>query len=101
MNTMIFKFAHYINNTVYALYSMNLVEFFVKWENINAQGVIDDFDLSLDVICSNEAYQDCIINAITAGDRDDNKDLELYLFIRNTFDSQNCQDLYEKANNDN
>lgn len=97
MNNINFKFAHLLSNTVYVLYTINAVEFFVKWENINSQGDVDDFDLSTSVICSNEIYADRIISAISNGESDDNDYLDLYLFIRDTFDKQDCQHLFNEA----
>jgi hypothetical protein len=93
MNNINFKFAHLLGNTVYVLYTLNAVEFVVKWENINPQGKVDDFDLSTSVICSNEIYADRIAYAIQNGESDENEHLDLYLFIRDKFDKQDCQHL--------
>ena len=90
-----YKFAHLSGHTVYVLYKLNLVEFFVKWCNINCDGDIDSFDLESDVICSNETYKERIEKSIQEGERDDNDDIEIYLFIRDKFSSIDCQQLFD------
>ena len=81
-------------NEVCAMYSQNFQEFVIFWNNIHpATGVTSDYDLQIKCLANNENLVEKVENAISLGESDDNKDLDLYLFIRDTFDKLDKVDL--------
>jgi hypothetical protein len=87
-----YKFSEAINSkTVHATYSLDLVEFTVIWE-------LDSnvFNLSYDVKSSVYEVRERVREALMIGESDENEDLELYLFIRDTFDATDCIRIIEK-----
>lgn len=79
-------------NEVCAMYSQNSQEFVIFWNNIHpATGVTSDYDLQIKCLAHNENLVEKVENAISLGESDDNKDLDLYLFIRDTFDKLDCE----------
>jgi hypothetical protein len=87
-----YKLSEVINSkTVRCVYSLDLVEFTVIWELDR-----DVFDLSYDVKSSVYEIRERVREALMAGETDENEDLELYLFIRDTFDATDCIRIIEK-----
>ena len=79
-------------NSVEATYQLDESRFTVEWNNIHPEtGELDGYDLQLDTTSSNQDLADRVNEAINEGESDDNADLELYHFIRDTFDSADCQ----------
>ena len=63
-------------------------EFLIEWFNYGF-----GYDLQKNVLSSNDNMIDKIESAIDIGEDDNNPDLELYLEIRDTFDSMDCEQI--------
>lgn len=78
-------------NSVEATYSLDDTEFTVEWNNIHpGTGEVGDYDLQLNTKSLNADLASRVDDAIREGEIDSNTDLELYLFIRDTFDRMDC-----------
>ena len=85
-------------NTVKATYSLDNVNFSVFWSNLCPQSGDVDYSYGLmagfDAVESeSHALYERVVNAIDLGEDDKNKDSELYLYIRDTFDSNDCENI--------
>lgn len=81
-------------NCVKVTYELDGKEFTVEWNNIHpGTGETGDFDLMLNVESTDEDLIYRVQEAIREGETDSNPDLELYLDIRDTFDSSDCDEL--------
>ena len=79
-------------NEVCAMYSQNFQEFVIFFFFFHPEtGVTSDYDLQIKCLANNENLVEKVENAISLGESDDNKDLDLYLFIRDTFDKLDCE----------
>ncbi len=68
-------------------------EFLVEWCNIHpSNGKICNYGLQLKVLSDSTEFCERIEKAIEEGEIDSNPDIDLYLEIRDTFDSQDCED---------
>ena len=78
-------------NSVEATYTLDGNEFTVEWNNIHpGTGELGDYDLQLNTRSLNNDLAVRVDDAIREGETDDNPDLELYLIVRDTFDSMDC-----------
>ena len=80
-----FLFAHQnYEYEVEAFYSLNRVRFSVLWDNRNETTgeTMNFFNLSCTVFCNKEDYRERIEESIKLGEVDENKDVELYLYLR-------------------
>lgn len=78
-------------NSVEATYTIDDTEFTVEWNNIHAgTGEIGYYDLQINTKSPNNELASRVDNAIREGETDENPDVELYIFIRDTFDQQDC-----------
>lgn len=79
---------------VKAVYSLNNENFSVFWNCIDGQTgePLDFYYLDNKVESRNEDLMDRVIEAIKMGEDDYNKDLELYLAIRDTYDMSNAEE---------
>ncbi len=68
-------------------YTLDLVTFYIFWEREDTDHT---FDLQTDCISSSEILSERVKEAIDAGESDKNKYIELYLALRDTFDSSAC-----------
>ena len=76
-------------NTVYVMYAHNerAQRFVVEWSNIHPEtGNIENYDLQLNCLSGSEILNDIVKQAISDGE-----DSDLYLSIRDTFDSLDCE----------
>lgn len=73
-------------NAVKAHYELQGKLFTVEWNNVNG-----DYDLQLNTLSKDSGLANRIDDAIREGETSDNNDLDLYLFIRDTFDAGDCQ----------
>ena len=81
-------------NSVKATYSLDGLEFTVEWNNIHpGNGEIGDYDLQLNTVSSDEELTNRVDAAIREGETDENTDLDLYLFVRDTFDRMDCVEI--------
>lgn len=81
-------------NSVEVAYELDGTRFTVEWNNIHpGTGETGDFDLMLNVESTDEDLIYRVQEAIREGETDSNPDLELYLDIRDTFDSSDCDEL--------
>lgn len=79
---------------VEATYTLDGTPFTVEWCNIHPEtGEVCQYDLELCVECADEALADRIKDAISAGETDDNADIDIYLFIRDKFDHSDAESL--------
>ncbi len=79
-------------NSVEAIYSLNGTEFTVEWNNIHpATGEITDYDLQLIVKSDDYDLAQRVSEAIRENETDSNPDLDLYLEVRDTFDSMDAK----------
>lgn len=98
MNIKFIKAYRAQEHIVKAVYKLDEIEFTIEWCCMNNDGEIDQNnyflqDGSHDVTCEDSNMADKVLEAIRAGDSDDNPDLELYLFIRDTFNSNDCEEI--------
>lgn len=85
------KAARLDDNTVAATYALEGTEFTVEWNNVHpATGEVGDYDLQIATKSSDGELACRVDDAINEGETDSNPDLELYLFIRDTFDRMDC-----------
>lgn len=76
--------------TVFCIYATDdRRQFVVKWDRDSNGG----FDLSTDVMARNEELSSRVTCAISLGEADENPDTELYLCIRDAFNSNDCKEL--------
>lgn len=61
-------------------------EFIVFWSNENQR-----YDLEINCLAKNESLSERIEQAIKNGESDDNSDVQIYLQLRDTFDSLDCE----------
>ena len=81
-------------NSVEATYQLDETEFTVEWNNIHPEtGELDGYDLQLNTASLNQDLADRVDESIIVGETDSNPDLELYHFVRDTFDRADCLDL--------
>lgn len=81
-------------HSVEATYALDGTPFTVEWCNIHpGTGEVCDYDLDLRVKCADEALAERIENAISAGETDDNADIDIYLFVRDEFDRCDAESL--------
>ena len=79
---------------VEATYALDGTPFTVEWCNIHPEtGEVCQYDLDLCVKCADEALAERIENAISAGETDDNADIDIYLFVRDKFDHSDAESL--------
>ncbi len=72
--------------------------FTVEWNNIHPEsGEVGDYDLQINTRSSDEDLACRIDEAIKEGELDSNPDLEIYLYIRDTFDRMDCFEMKEAA----
>lgn len=75
-------------------YKLNDTTFVVEWNNIHpTNGEVVRYDLQPSVQCANEDLKNRIEDAIKAGESDDNADIDIYLFVRDRFDSLDAEGL--------
>ena len=80
-------------NEVKVLYTLDLSEFVVSWNNIHPEtGEVVDYDLQYQVLANNENLIGLVENAIQGGETGDENG-ELYCAIRDTFDMLDCKEL--------
>ena len=84
------------HDSVEATYSLNETEFTVKWCRLDHNGKIDRYDLDADCECSDSNLAIRVAEAIKEGETDENPDLDLYLTVRDVFDSTDCEDFEVK-----
>lgn len=78
-------------NSVKATYSLDGIEFTVDWSNIHpGTGEILNYDLFPETESLNRDLACRVNDAIREGETDSNADVDLYLFIRDTFDHMDC-----------
>lgn len=81
-------------NSVEATYKLNDTTFEVEWNNIHpSTGETVRYDLQPSVKCPNEDLKNRIEDAILTGETDENIDIDIYLFIRDRFDSLDAEGL--------
>lgn len=81
-------------NSVEVTYDFDNTTFVVEWNNIHpTNGEVVRYDLQPSVQCANEDLKNRIEDAIKAGESDDNVDIDIYLFIRDKFDSLDAEGL--------
>ena len=77
--------------TVEVTYKLDDSEFTVEWSNVDAEtGKIVSFYLNADVKSNNKDLEQKVSDTINEGAKGSNVDLELYLFVRDTFDNSDC-----------
>lgn len=75
-------------------YKLNDTTFVVEWNNIHpSTGDAVRYDLQPSVQCTDENLKYRIEDAIKAGETDENIDIDIYLFIRDRFDSLDAEGL--------
>lgn len=77
--------------TVEATHEIEGKEVTVEWCNIQVDGSVGSFDLQLDVECDDPELSERIENAISNGESDDNRDVEIYLHMRDSFDKYDAE----------
>ena len=84
---------------VEAVYSLNNENFSVFWNCIDEQTgkTLDFYYLANKVESKNEDLTDRVLEAIKMGEDDHNKDLELYLAIRDTYDMSDAKNETHKT----
>lgn len=81
-------------NSVEVTYDFDNTTFVVEWNNIHpTNGEVVRYDLQPSVQCANEDLKNRIEDAIKAGESDDNADIDIYLFVRDRFDSLDAEGL--------
>lgn len=81
-------------HSVEATYALDNTPFTVEWNNIHpGTGEVCDYDLQAGAECEDEALAERIEDAISAGETDDNADIDIYLFIRDKFDRGDAERL--------
>lgn len=81
-------------DSVEVTYKLNDTTFVVEWNNIHpSTGEVVRYDLQPSVQCANEDLKNRIEDAIKAGETDENIDIDIYLFIRDRFDSLDAEGL--------
>jgi hypothetical protein len=77
-----------------ATYTLDDIEFVVEWSCIHAEtGEFGYYDLGFTVRSLDTNLAERVSDAIKIGESDKNQDLELYIFIRDTFDQHDCTQL--------
>lgn len=85
-------------NTVKVLYLHNELhqEFIIEWCNIHPETAeVNSYDLQINCLGNSENLNELVETAIREGETDNNKNLKLYLEIRDTFDNLDCKNLKE------
>lgn len=81
-------------DSVEVTYKLNDTTFVVEWNNIHpSTGEMGRYDLQPSVQCTDENLKYRIEDAIKAGETDENIDIDIYLFIRDRFDSLDAEGL--------
>lgn len=81
-------------HSVEATYVLDGSPFTVEWNNIHPEtGEVCQYDLQLGVKCADEALAERIEDAISAGETDDNVDIDIYLCVRDMFDHGDAERL--------
>lgn len=81
-------------DSVEVTYKLNDTTFVVEWNNIHpSTGEVVSYDLQPSVQCTDENLKYRIEDAIKAGETDENIDIDIYLFIRDRFDSLDAEGL--------
>ena len=81
-------------HSVEVTYTLDGTLFTVEWNNIHpGTGEVCQYDLQLVVKCADETLAERIENAISAGETDDNADIDIYLFVRDKFDHGDAESL--------
>lgn len=81
-------------NSVNATYSLDGIDFTVEWNSVLPDnGETADYDLQLNTASSDEELTSRVDAAIREGETDENPDLDLYLFVRDTFDRMDCVEI--------
>lgn len=81
-------------DSVEVTYKLNDTTFVVEWNNIHpSTGEVVRYDLQPSVQCTDENLKYRIEDAIKAGETDENIDIDIYLFIRDRFDSLDAEGL--------
>lgn len=81
-------------DSVEVTYKLNDTTFVVEWNNTcPSTGEVVRYDLQPSVQCANENLKYRIEDAIKAGETDENIDIDIYLFIRDRFDSLDAEGL--------
>ncbi len=79
-------------HSVEATYALDGSLFTVEWNKIHPEtGEVCQYDLQLRAECADEALAERIKDAISAGETDDNADIDIYLFIRDKFDHSDAE----------
>lgn len=69
-------------------------EFVIEHNSMHAEtGSVGDYVLQVDCLSSSGAFNALIKSAIAGGESDDNDYIDVYLALRDTFDSVNCAEL--------
>ena len=80
------------DHSVKAVYAIDGTEFAVEWNNLHPEtGEAGYYDLQVGTDSKNEDLACRVDEAIREGETDENPDLELYLFVRDTFDMSDCE----------
>jgi hypothetical protein len=80
--------------TVSVIYRIDGVEIKAQWHCMHTEnGERTDYDLDVYVRSIDDDLASRVSESIKIGETDDNPDLELYLFIRDAFNSNNCGDI--------
>jgi len=80
-------------NSVEVTYGIEGTEFSVEWNNIHAgTGEIGYYDLQLNTKSIDTLLAERVDNTIKAGESYANDDIELYLYVRDTFTNIDCLD---------
>jgi len=96
MKTKLLKSFRTDKHTVKCLYiTDDRREFIIQWSNIH-EGSGDVIEYCLDenyCLAGDELMIDKVIECIQEGETDTNRYIDLYLAIRDTFNSNDCEDL--------
>lgn len=85
-------------NTVKVNYTISGQFFSVEWSNLHpVDGSEIEYDLQTSVSSDDARLSDRIEEAIRAGEDDSNEDCYIYLFIRDTFNKADCEDLKDSV----
>lgn len=94
MNIEFIKAYRVDESTVSVIYRIDGIDIKVQWDCIHPEtGERGAYDLDNYVRSIDDDLSARVSEAINMGEKDDNPDLELYLFILNTFDSNDCEDI--------
>jgi len=95
-NLILIKVLRTNDNAVKVIYYHNSrhQEFMIEWNNINEEsGCVVDYSLQTNCMSSSDNLNEIINNCIKLGESEDNKNVDSYLELRDTFNSNDCENI--------